>query len=272
MLDYLRLAHGFMALLVYHVYIFSRLVLLKRAALRDGTHGSLGYRDRFSEIQTVYTERMFTWFCRALDVRVTYPISIDPAELLGIPIGLLSNHVSTADIIAIYALLSRLGRTLSYWTLKMGLRRWPWGWAAAEVCGGFLNRLGDGTDRRTLDRFASDVARDRAVGVVFPEGTRTIEGDVTPQPGGAVKIWNAIKDEGGKILSVTLHYQTRDGQPPRFRTIQGIRGMIGCRLTIEARLVDAAEIDSAGGFVEWLNAEWAWKAKRRAVLQQLPEA
>lgn len=241
-----------------NVRLFWRLIGVWMRHLFAGTRGTPDYTGEFTKCQTRYGSELFHRVCN--DLGMTVNVDCDGVDLSQVRHGLIvvSNHTSIFDIPLLYALMELLNWWRSYWVLKSILRWLPWGIAAAETHGAFVDRDRSEEDRQKICLSALAAARDNGAFVIFPEGTRaTVERlarsphakVIEVRPRGFALARGMMPD--AYVLLAALGWS----EGPEFRTIMDLPAFQGRTLTIHAKLFKPSEIGNDPG--AWLK-DRAW--------------
>lgn len=175
------------------------------------------------------------------------------------PCIVIANHGSSLDIIVLFALMARLGRTDLRWILKRQLLYVPAiGRACRETGCGYVTRGGDSGDLDRVRHCAKVARADRASVVIFPEGTRYVSPKrdsgyanvLPPKVGGVLALRYELPDY--PVLSVTIRW----GAPRGATTVLDGASYVGRTVTVESALRD--DVDSRT-IAEWLTREWRRK-------------
>lgn len=208
--------------------------------------------------QCWWGDALFTMVARIMGIRADFRPTACVDGWEG-PCIIVANHSSSLDILVIFALMAKLGRSDIRWILKRQLLSVPTiGHSCRETGCGYVVRGGDGGDMGRVRQCATLARVDRASVVIFPEGTRFAgpkpdsgyENVLPPKVGGVLALRYELPDH--PVLSVTIKW----GAPRGATTVLDGASYVGRTVTVESAL--SADVCSRT-LVEWLKREWQRK-------------
>ncbi len=267
----IALIRALCALIYWHLLLFKwKLPNIQRRHRRSGTYGGAGYLEDFTKAQTECASRLFWALCAAFKVKVEIDDGEVPRSALSGPLIVVSNHLSTLDILITYAVLERLGLWKLFWLLKLILKDTWYGDACEETHGALLGRNGTPGDMERVQRTGQAAQRYGATVVAYPEGERYTKERVRPDSGFDRLLpphfggYTILQTEMPKAhtLAITMHW---DGGEDGFniRTLPQIMGLFGRQLTIRVKLYPRTEmLDSNAQLLEIWHDMHAWLKDR----------
>lgn len=205
--------------------------------------------------QCWWGDALCTMVIRIIGIRMDIRPTVGAAGWEG-PCIVVANHSSSLDILVIFALMAKLGRTDVRWILKRQLLSVPTiGHSCRETGCGYVVRGGDSGDMDRVRHCAKLARADRASVVIFPEGTRYVAPKrdsgyanvLPPKAGGVIALRYELPDY--PVLSVTIRWDVARGAT----TVLDGASYVGRTVTVESALHD--DIDSRT-VIEWLKREW----------------
>jgi 1-acyl-sn-glycerol-3-phosphate acyltransferase len=207
--------------------------------------------------QSAWGVRFFGMISAIMGVRADF--RIPPEAACDRPVIVVSNHRSSIDILVLFAVLARSGRTDLRWIIKRQLFFAPAiGRSCRETGCAYVARGGDPGDISRVRICAARAHHDDACVMIFPEGTRFtaprpgsgLAHVLPPKVGGVLALRRSLPDY--PVLSVTIRWTGG----PEGRTMFDGESFVGKSVVAECAL--HTDLDDRV-IASWLQEEWRRK-------------